>query len=169
MMNYMANHKRILIAAASKTGTALQCAALLAGCLPDGLAEICDLTRNRPSPADYDLAVVGGSVRMGALHKAARQYLRSYRSLLQNMPAAYFICNCFVEQKETILKNNFPDALLQTAVCADSFGGVMDLSVQKGMDRLIAGMAARTLDSNAAAGIRKDSIDAFADALMRAL
>ncbi len=163
------DQKRILIAVASKTGTTRKCAALLADRLPNGWAEVCNLERERPSPADYDLVVVGGSVRMGRLHKAARQYLNFNQMLLQAMPAAYFLCNCFVEQKEAILQNNIPAALLSTAICADSFGGVMELAAQRGIDRLIAGMAAKTLDAHAAGGICLEAIDDFAAALIKTL
>ena len=85
-MNEM-TQKRIRIAAASTTGTTRQCAALLADRLPNGWAEVCDLERERPSPDGYDLAVVGGSVRMGRLHKAARQYLNTNRILSSAMPS----------------------------------------------------------------------------------
>ena len=163
------DHKRILIAAASKTGTARRCAALLADRLPNGWAEVCNLEQKQPSPADYDLVVVGGSVRMGRLHKAARQYLRSNQMVLQAMPAAYFVCNCFVEQTQAILQNNIPSVLLRAAICADSFGGVMELDAQRGIDRVIAGMAAKTLDAHAAGGICQKAIDDFAAVLIKTL
>ena len=76
--------KRIFIAVASKTGTTMRCAIRLAGLLSDHSVEVCDLTREQPSPAGYDLVIVGGSIRLGRLHPAARRYIRSHQALLQN-------------------------------------------------------------------------------------
>ncbi|HJB61082.1 MAG TPA: GNAT family acetyltransferase, partial [Candidatus Ruminococcus gallistercoris] len=59
----------VLIAYASKTGTTAECAAQLAALLPG--ASLCDLTKETPEIGRFDAVIVGGCVRMGALHKAA--------------------------------------------------------------------------------------------------
>ena len=160
--------KRIFIAVASKTGTTMRCATRLAGLLSDHSVEVCDLTREQPSPAGYDLVIVGGSIRLGRLHPAARRYMRSNQALLQNMQAAYYICNCFVEQKEALFQSNVPAGLLEKAVCTDSFGGELDLDRQKGLDKLVAKMAVKSLDGHAVREICTHSIEAFATAIQKA-
>ena len=75
---------KTLIAYASKTGTAEKCARMLAERLPD--ATLCDLCKEKPDPGAYDQVIVGGGVRMGALHVDARQYLDGCKPVYEVLP-----------------------------------------------------------------------------------
>ena len=61
---------KVLIAYASKTGSAEKAAKLLGEHFAD--VTLRDLTVGSPNPKDYDAVIVGGSIRMGTLHKDAR-------------------------------------------------------------------------------------------------
>ena len=57
---------KTLIAYASRTGASEKCARMLAERIPD--STLCDLCREKPNPNAYEQVIVGGGVRMGALH-----------------------------------------------------------------------------------------------------
>ena len=158
---------RILIAYATKTGTAQKCAGMLADLL--GGVQLADLSAEQPDPADYDLVIVGGGVRMGLLHKVAREYLKRWESALAGQVAAYFVCNAFVNQTEEVLRQNIPPVLLEKAVCADTFGGELEPEKLKGIDRLIVRMVTSSGGAKEAVRIRRERIDAFAAAVRKAL
>ena len=110
----------VLIANASKTGTTAECAAQLAALLPG--ASLCDLTKETPEIGRFDAVIVGGCVRMGALHKAAAGFLR------ENAPMQ-------------VLKASVPAELLEHAACIRSFGGRIEPERLHGPDRWIAKLA----------------------------
>ncbi|MGN0478059.1 MAG: flavodoxin domain-containing protein [Hominenteromicrobium sp.] len=151
----------ILIAYASKSGTTKECAGRLQALLPD--AVLCDLTRETPDPARFDTVLVGGSVRMGALHRAAAGYLKAYEQELQKKRLGVFICCCFVDKEDELLKAAVPQSLLSHAACACSFGGRMDPGRQRSLDKLICKMAAKS-GASAAADILPERIERFAAA-----
>ena len=63
----------VLIAYASKTGTTAKCAKILKALVDD--ATLCDLTKEKPDLSQYNCVIVGGSIRMGALHKASKNFI----------------------------------------------------------------------------------------------
>ena len=87
---------KTLIAYASKTGTSEKCARMLAERIPD--ATLCDLCREKPDPNAYDQVIVGGGVRMGALHVDARQYLDGCKPILLQKRLGLFLCAGFAEK-----------------------------------------------------------------------
>ena len=157
---------KILIAYASKSGTAKHCAALLQTRLPG--SELCDLLAETPDPARYDRVVVGSGVRMGSIHKRARAFVRRYAAVIAARPHAFFITNSFTDQRKAILEASFPPELYKTAVAAVSFGGRIELDKLKGSDRLIAKMVAAApaaQQSAVSAGIDEKKSAAFADVI----
>lgn len=150
----------ILIAYASKTGTTKECAERLAAQLPDAL--LCDLTRETRDPALFDTVIVGGSIRMGMLHRAAAGYLKTHEQALLSKRLGLFICNCFVDREAEMLKTAVPQGLLSHALCACSFGGRMDMSRQRGIDKLVCKMAAKSVSGGGAGDILPERIEQFA-------
>ena len=129
---------KILIAYASKTGTTAKCAKMLAEYLPE--ADFVDLTVIKPNIDDYDLIVIGGSVRMGYLHKTAGVFINEHQQQLLNKNTAYFFCSGFTDNIDEVIKENFPDQIAAKAIAIDSFGGELDVDKQKGIDRFVAKM-----------------------------
>ena len=160
---------KTLIAYATKTGTARSCALILAELLPG--SKLCDLSKELPDPAPFDAVVVGGSIRMGTLHADAQRFLRKYRTTLLTKRTAYFLCNCAADKTAEFFQQNLPQDLREAALCLESFGGELDLSKQKGFDRMAVKMMLQAQQTGGAqaqavgemrVGIREDRIAALA-------
>lgn len=134
---------KTLIAYASKTGTARQCAEALAGRIEG--AVLCDLTKEQPNPAEYDTVILGGSVRMGQIHNDLKKYAQGAQDVLKDKRLGIFITCGYDDLAETIIGNNLPEPLVSAAKTKMSFGGEMDLDKQKGFDRIICKMALKSL------------------------
>lgn len=153
---------RRLIAYAGKTGTTEKCAQTLAKMLGD--CRLCDLAKESADPEGYDLVVVGAAVRMGMIHKAAKEFIDRNADLLSKGGAAYFICCGFADKADEYFGANLPQALRDSAVAFDSFGGELDLNKLKGFDKIIAKMAASQTGGETPR-IIEENITAFADKL----
>lgn len=156
---------KTLIAYASKTGTTAKCAQLLAAQLEN--TDIYNLENGSPDISDYNLIVIGGSIRAGMLHKSAKKYIKNNCETLKSKKVAFFICCTDTKRANDFFKANIPKELLEQAVCTDSFGGEMDINKQKGLFKLIA---KKSLEASAKKGIPpahilKERINIFAKKL----
>lgn len=156
---------KTIICYASKTGTTEKCAEKLKAII--GKAEICDIGKDSPNLSEYDCIIIGGSIRMGHLHKAARKLIQKNKNLLMTKKIAFFICNGFPEQTESFLLQNIDQSLLEHAVCSASFGGEVNLGILKGMDKFIAKAVMNMMRNtpDAKPEINEDSIREFAQML----
>lgn len=156
---------KTIVCYASKTGTTKKATEMLKEQIGD--ATICDLEKDKVNLAEYDCVIIGGSIRMGQIHKAAKKFITENTSVLMEKKCAFFICNGFPEQAETILMQNIGQELLSHSICAASFGGEMDLSKQKGMDKFIAKAVVNSTKDNpqAAPKILPENIKQFAEAV----
>lgn len=156
---------KVLIAYASKTGTAEKAAKLLGECFAD--VTLRDLTVGSPNPKDYDAVIAGGSIRMGTLHKAARLWLIENWDVIKTKKFGCFICNGFIDQAPKLIEQNFSQELLDLAVCVDSFGGEIDLNRMRGLDRFIAKSVMKSMGSKGSMDfipcILTDRIQLFAE------
>lgn len=156
---------KVLIAYASKTGTAEKAAKLLGEHFAD--VTLRDLTVGRPNPKDYDAVIVGGSIRMGTLHKAARIWLIENWDVIKAKKFGCFICNGFIDQAPQLIEQNFSQELINLAVCVDSFGGEMDLEKLRGLDRFVAKNVMKSMSSKGSMDfvpcILTDRIQLFAE------
>ncbi|MEG0829224.1 MAG: flavodoxin domain-containing protein [Anaerovoracaceae bacterium] len=132
----------VLIAYASKTGTTEKCAKILKALVDD--ATLCNLAKEKPALNEYNFIIIGGSIRMGKLHKSAKEFITKNKDTLMDKKTAYFICNCFPDNVEDIIQKNIPADLLKKAIVASSFGGEIDPTKQKGMDKLITKIVAKS-------------------------
>ena len=67
---------KVLIAYAGKHGTTRACVERLCAALKHKDVFVVDLEQETPRAEEYDLCIVGASVRFGRLQKAARIFLR---------------------------------------------------------------------------------------------
>ena len=85
------------------------------------------LGEDTPDPANYDLIVVGGSVRFGKLRAKARKYLKDYESVLAHKPLGLFFCCGLTEEQDYYAEKLFPkslqDAAFHIAFCGGSLNG----------------------------------------------
>lgn len=136
---------KILIAYAGKSGTSARAANDLAALLPQFDVTVMDLTRSSPDPADFDYTVLGGAVRFGKPHRAVRNYAKKYGDVLKNTPHSLFLCCAFPDYLESFAERGFPAAVRESAAELLYFGGELDPSAQKGLDRLFTRMMRASL------------------------
>lgn len=155
---------KTLIAYASRTGASEKCARMLAERIPD--STLCDLCREKPDPNAYEQVIVGGGVRMGALHVDARQYLDGCKPVLLQKRLGLFLCAGFAEKAGEIFANNVDPELRAHAVACECFGGEIDMDKLRGFDRLITKMALRSFkDEDGQAAMPRllpERVEAFA-------
>lgn len=129
---------KILIAYAGKSGTCARAAHELKVLLPQFDVTVADLTESAPSPAGYGFVILGGAIRYGKLHRAARGYAKKYRDVLQNTPHSLFLCCAYPDFLESYAGRGFPARVRESATELLYFGGELNAAAQKGFDRLIA-------------------------------
>ena len=155
---------KTLIAYASRTGASEKCARMLAERIPD--STLCDLCREKPDPNAYEQVIVGGGVRMGALHVDARQYLDGCKPVLLQRRLGLYLCAGFAEKAGEIFANNVDPELRAHAVACECFGGEIDMGKLRGFDRLITKMALRSFkDAEGRAAMPRllpERVEAFA-------
>ena len=131
---------RILIAYATKTGASREMCVLLASLLPNHEVTVADLGETAPSPLDFDYVVLGSPVRIGKLHRAARAYLKAHVDALARVAHTLFLCCAFADQFENYAEMLYPKKLLESADEVIYFGGELNLSRQRGVDKLLVRM-----------------------------
>ncbi len=157
---------KIMIAYTTKTGCCAECAKLLAEQLKNHSVDIYDISVVNPKIEEYDLCIIGGSIRMGKLDKKIRTFINDNENLLMNKKTAYFICNAFSDQSEYYFKKAFPRWAIDGALFFDSFGGELKLDKQKGLDKLIVKLILKENEENdefTMPNILTESIGRFAD------
>lgn len=128
---------KTLIIYSTKGGVSRQCAEMLADKLSPSIeVDIYDIQDNPPSPEDFDVAVIGGSIRMGALNKKLRAYLKANASALSNMPTAIFMCCGFTESFDDYVKMQISPSIT-ASLGVHCFGGELKPEKLKGLDKLI--------------------------------
>ncbi len=130
---------RILIAYASKTGTARTCAELLQKELTGLDVTLSDLERESPELKEYDVAVIGSSVRFGKIRGAAREYLKKNGDVLQKMPHGLFLCCGFGHEFEEYAQKQFTQELRESAFATINFGGLLKLENASLMEKFLLG------------------------------
>ena len=133
---------KILIAYAGKTGGARSMCELLTSLLPRQEVALFDIVNDKTHPVlgDFDYIVLGGAIRMARLPRAARVYLKENAEMLAEKPHTLFLCCAFPEQFENYAKMVFPRSVLEKADECVYFGGELDLSKQRGLDKFIVRM-----------------------------
>ncbi|MCL1847394.1 MAG: hypothetical protein FWF91_05455 [Coriobacteriia bacterium] len=134
---------KVLIAYASKSGTAKEAAERLAGLLP--VADLVDLSTEAPALEDYSAAIIGGGVRVGSVHKDTKRFIDAQSAKLEGLRCAYFITNCFIDEIDTIVGKMLPANLKEKAVFAGSLGGRLDIDNLKGMDKAVAKLVSKAV------------------------
>jgi menaquinone-dependent protoporphyrinogen oxidase len=158
---------KILIAYAGKSGTTEKCAKLLEQKLPG--AVLADLNRETPEIGSYDAVIIGGSIRMGQLHKKAKEYLEQNAAGLKAKKAAYFICCGTAESAPQLFETNFPKELLAGAVSYECFGGELNPDRLHGIDKFIAIMVSKAPDpQKTAPHILEENIAKLASTIQKA-
>ena len=84
---------KVLIIYATKNGASREAAQMLTDALGKRVdVSLVDVNDTLPSPSDFDVAIVGGSIRMGKLNSKLKKYIKENKDILSNMQSAAFIC-----------------------------------------------------------------------------
>ena len=161
---------KILIAYASSTGTTEKCVNMLAAKLPQ--AEIRNLAKNKltpPDPTPYDMVIVGGGIRGGVINSEVQVYLKNCADILAQKKFGVFICCGDDAKSDALLAKNVPDILMQTAKAAMSFGGELEPSRARGLDKVMLKlMKAGSRKNGSEMHLFPERIDEFASKMLDA-
>ena len=133
---------KILILYATKNGATRECAEMLAELLKKSHTVTTVSAREAdplPSPEDFDVAIIGSNVRMGAINKKIKKYLKTNAETLSGMQTAFFLCCGFADNFEEYVDIHVPKKL-KLSLGAHYFGGEMKPEKLRGLDKLIVKM-----------------------------
>lgn len=128
---------KVLIVYATRHGVSRACAEMLRDKLVSKM-EVClyDVNDAPPSPEGFDVAVVGGSVRMMRVSKKLKAYLKQYASELSSVNTALFLCCGFPENFDDYVSLIFPKNV-NAELGAHCFGGELKPDKLRGLDKFI--------------------------------
>ena len=128
---------RILIVYATKSGVSQKCAEMLKDKLGNSFdITMCDIEDGAPSPKDFDVAVLGGSVRMNSLNKKLKLYMREHAYELNAMNTAIFLCCGLTENFDDYVNFQVPKNIMPS-LGIHCFGGELKPKNLKGIDKII--------------------------------
>ena len=61
---------------------------------------------------EYDVAVIGGSIRMGKINKKLKHYLKTHVNTLNKLHTALFLCCGYTENFDDYVSLNFPKGMV---------------------------------------------------------
>lgn len=129
---------KVLIIYASKTGVSERCALMLSEKLASNAIKIDLISADNdlPSPDGYDVAVIGGSIRMGALNKKLKKYLKAHAQTLNSINTAIFLCAGLSENVDDYITLQIPKNIIPSLEI-HYFGGEVKPANAKGIDKWI--------------------------------
>ena len=119
---------KILIAYASKTGTAEECVEMLTSELRGLDVTVTDLEKESPNVTEFDAVIFGSSIRFGKLRPSAQKFLQEQGSAMEAIPHGLFLCCGFGHDFEEYSEKRFSEALRKSAFAILNFGGRLKLA-----------------------------------------
>ena len=127
---------KILIVYATRNGTSKRACEILKEQLDSfAMVDMFDIKDNPPSPKGYDVAVVGGSIRMAHLSKKLKRYIRNNTSLLSSIKSAAFICCSLTNDFDDYVATEIP-AKAFFSLGTECFGGELKTDKTHGIDKI---------------------------------
>ena len=131
---------KVLIIYATRGGTSRECAQILHDKICGSFeVSVFDINDAPPSPEGFDVAVIGGSVRMTKINKKLKKYLALHADALNKMQTAIFLCCGFPENFDDYIAMQIPKTVIPS-LGTHCFGGELKPKKLKGMDKLIVKM-----------------------------
>ncbi len=128
---------KILVIYSSVWGVSKRCSEMLCERLENSFEiTLCDIKDGAPSPEGFDVAVIGGSIRMSKLNKRLKAYLKEHADVLCKIQTALFICCGFTDSFEDYAHFQFPRTVIPS-LGIHYFGGELKPDKLKGIDKLI--------------------------------
>lgn len=136
---------KILIVYATKGGASLEAAKMLAermGSFTE--VDLRDISSAPSSLEGYDVAVVGGSIRMNKLDKRLKGYIKEHAKALSQMQSAAFICCGITNDFEDYVTTELPKSV-NFSLGAHCFGGQLKPDRAKGFDKAVIFMMRQSI------------------------
>ena len=128
---------KILIAYDSGNGTVKTAVDRLVQPLKALDVTVVSLNEALPSPVEYDIIIIGASVRFGKLRKAARKYLQENESILKQKTLGLFFCCGLIEEQDYYAEKLFSPALREAAFHLAFFGGSLNTEGLRFLDKML--------------------------------
>ena len=139
---------KIIIAYSSKSGTVRECAEELAKKLAPNEVTLADLEADTPDLTGFDIAIIGGYVRMGKVSKKMTSFISENEAILAETMHAFFLCCGLPESTDFYFEKSISKELLNSSISNMSFGGDLRIKQQKGLDKFIAKMILKEIKNN---------------------
>ena len=128
---------KILIIYASKNGVAKKGAERLRDELVSSNdVSLYDINDAPPAPNDFDVVILGGSIRMTRLDKNLKKYLKEHIQAISSMPSAFFLCCGIIRDVDDYKATELPTKI-HFSLGIECFGGELKPDKLKGFDKLI--------------------------------
>lgn len=124
---------KILIAYAGRVGVTKECAELLKKELYGREVTLCDLKKENPKLADFDVVVVGSAIYFGKSEKTVRSFLRANSKELAKKRFGGFVCCALSDMADKYIEETFSSELRRGAVDCVYFGGELKPDKQKNL------------------------------------
>ena len=131
---------KILIIYASKNGVAKKAAEKLSSELSaTNEISLFDINDNPPSPEDFDVVILGGSIRMTKLNKKLKAYLKEHINTISEKHSAFFICCGIIRDFDDYKTTELPTKI-KFSLGVECFGGELKPDKVRGFDKLFTNM-----------------------------
>ena len=129
---------KTLIVYMTSHGCAEKAAGIIHDLLPEEVASV-NLENDEVPPLDqFDLVIIGGSIRIGKIQKRIRKFCeKNLDQLLQKRIGLYICCMYEDSKAREQLKKNYPEQLLNHANGTGIFGGELDFDKMNAFERMI--------------------------------
>ena len=128
---------KILIIYASKNGVAKKGAEYLRDeLISSNEISLYDIQDEPPAPNEFDVAIIGGSIRMTKLNKKLKKYLKEHISAISNMPSAFFFCCGIIRVFEDYKTTELPSKI-HFSLGVECFGGELKPDKLKKFDKIV--------------------------------
>lgn len=139
---------RILIAYAGKNGTTADCVARLSSHLHGLDVTVTDLTKTTVNAADFDLVIVGGSVRYAKLDPSLKRFFKEQRESLLRVRLGLFLVCGLAHEYEYYEETLLPRELRAASFATLYFGGTLRTDGLPFFDRaVIRSLRSRIMES----------------------
>ena len=128
---------KVLIVYATKNGASREAAEMLAERLKNKTeVSVFDINDTPPSPEGFDVAVIGGSIRMGRLNSKLKKYIKENCAILSSIHCGAFICCGLLKDFDDYRVMQLPKSL-KCSLGIECFGGQLKPDKVKGFDKLV--------------------------------
>ena len=128
---------KVLLAYTTKAGNTKECIDRLHAALSGMDVETANLESIAPDPRDYDILVLGASVRFGRLSKAFTSYLSLHEETILQKPHALFLCCGLAHEYEYYIERFYSKELRDSAFLIENFGGTLNYKNRTLFEKLI--------------------------------